>query len=220
MVTDAYAIDTDVVLKLSAYRLADALRPAMGPDGLPFVLGLTALIAPRQLSRLKGLVDRSGALDELSRLIAGLGRLEPSEDEILMAATLTSQAQLIDLPLDPGEAQLVAILRSRSIDRLVTGDKKAIQALAHLLDEETMNALAGRFLCFEQLLATVATQQNPEALRVKVCHEPAIDTAMRLAFSCGRQDWVPETFHEACRSYVADLNATAGGLLGEPSALA
>jgi hypothetical protein len=150
-----------------------------------------------------------------------LGRLEPEEDEVALAADLAATAQERGLPLDAGEAQLAAILARRGLPLLVSGDKRALAALATLVEDGPMRpAFVGRLACFEQLLGSIAGLMGEVQLRSQICSEPEVDGAMRLACSCGREQWNPTQFHEACASFSGAVRAQVGDLLVEGSALA
>jgi hypothetical protein len=212
------AVDTDVLLKAAAYRLAGELLSVFATRGTPAALALTHLIAGRQLIRKRGLQDKEGAAKELAALLAGLEWLEPDEGEIELAADLASAAQEQSLPLDTGEAQLTAIVVNRQLAVLVTGDKRALSALAKLVrDQPLRDSLIGRAACFEQVLASVAALVGEEELRRRICAEPNVDGAMRMACSCGRQDWEPGQFHEACTSFTGAVRLDIGNLLIEGS---
>jgi len=215
------AVDTDVLLKVAAYRLAAELVAVLEPKGKPAALGLTHLIAGRQLARKRTLRDAAGAAAELGTLLGMLGRLEPDDDEVALAADLAAVAQERGLPLDSGEAQLAAITVRRGLPLLVTGDKRALGALARLADGEPMrSALAGRLACFEQALSAIATLTGEHELRSRICAEPEVDGGMRLACSCGCVGWNAAQLHEACDSYVGAIRADVGDLLVEGLALA
>ena len=215
------AVDTDVLLKIAAYRLAVELIAVLEPKGEPAALGLTHLIAGRQLARKRTLRDAAGAAAELDALLGMLGRLEPDDDEVTLAADLATVAQEQGLPLDSGEAQLTAITVRRGLPLLVTGDKRALGALAQLVDGKPMHsALVGRLACFEQVLSSIATLTGEHELRSRICAEPEVDGAMRLACSCGRDAWDASQLREACDSSVGAIREYVGGLLVEGSALA
>ena len=215
------AIDTDVLLKVAAYRLAAEFVAVVEPWGEPTALGLTHLIVGRQLARRSGVRDAAGAAAELQALLGMLGRLEPDESEIALAADLTTVAQEQGLPLDSGEAQLAAIALVRVLPLLVTGDKRALGALSRLMDGDARRAeLVGRVACFEQGLSSISTLTGEHELRSRICAEPGIDGAMRLACSCGRDGWNPAQLHEACDSFVGAVRAEVGDLLVAGSALA
>lgn len=218
---DGAAIDTDVLLKAAAYRLANELVTVLEPRGAPATLGLVHLIAAKQLAGKRGLRDRNGAAAELELLLSMLGHLEPDDDEVAMAAELTAHAQRLGLPLDAGEAQLTAIVARRGLPLLVTGDKRAIGALARLAGNGPLHAsLVGRLACLEQVLAAIAVRIGEDELRTRICAERDIDGAMRLACSCGVEGWDPAQLHEACDSFIGAVRAEAGDLLVEGSALA
>jgi hypothetical protein len=220
-VADGAAVDTDVLLKTSAYRLAAELVSTVNVHGTPGALGLAHLIAGRQILRVRGLRDPDGARAALEALLATLEKLEPNEAEILMSAKLAGIAQIQGLPLDSGEAQLAAVVLSRRLPLMLTGDKRAIGALARLLDdEETRSGMVGRLACFEQAVAAICRRIGAEVVRERVCAEPDVDGAMRLACSCDRPDWNPSQLHEACGSFIGAVKADVGDLLAEDSALA
>jgi hypothetical protein len=218
--TDGAAVDTDVLLKAAIYRIAAELVAVLGRHGPPSALGLTHLIAPKQLARRRAIRDRVGAMAELARLLAALERIEPDDEEIELAADLASRAQQLSLPLDAGEAQLVAITMMRGLTILLTGDKRAIRALATMLIEVSERTnLVGRLVCFEQALAAVTADIGEHAVRERICAEPDADGAMRLACSCGTPGWDPAQLHEACGSFIGALRAVVGDLLAADTVL-
>jgi hypothetical protein len=80
--------------------------------------------------------------------------------------------------------------------------------------------LVGRIACFEQVLASVLEMVGAVELRARICAEPDVDGAMRLACSCGRDGWDPAQLAEACESFVRAVRSVAGDLLREGSLLA
>ncbi|WP_341992296.1 hypothetical protein [Azorhizobium sp. AG788] len=217
---DEVAVDTDVLLKASAYRVAIELVSALSSYGRVAALGLTHIIALSQMSRLRHLANRGEAVAQLTLLLGMLERLEPDDSEISLAADLATTAQQRGLPLDTGEAQIVSIVVNRGLPLMVTGDKRAIRALASLLAGSSLKgALIERIASFEQLLLTIGGIVGEETLRERICAEPQVDNAMRLACSCGRDDWDPAQLHEACGSYVEATRRDADSLLRLGSAL-
>lgn len=219
--SDGAVVDTDVLLKVAAYRLGTEFVAVLMPSGTPAALGLTHLIAGRQLARKRGLRNTAEAATELDTLLGMLGRLEPVEEEVELAADLASVAQARGLPLDTGEAQLTAIIVSRGLPLLVTGDKRALGALAGVVaDAPIRDVLVGRLACFEQVIGSVAGLIGEGELRTKICAEPDVDGSMRLACSCGRNQWDKAQFGEACNSFIGAVRAQAGDLLVAGSTLA
>lgn len=213
-------VDTDILLKVSAYKLAAELIALLGVYGTPGVLGLTHIIAPGQLQRMPNLLDLSGARAALANLLDALGSYEPDPAEVLMAAEFEATAQELGLPLDTGEAQLVAIAVQRQLPLLLTGDKRAIGAMAHLLSVDYRAQLTGRLACFEQAISAIAQRVGEQTVRERICGEPGVDTAMRLACSCDSPHWNPGQLHEACYSFIGDVRASAADLLVASLALA
>lgn len=210
-------LDTDIVLKCSAWSMADVLPRVVGHLGPPAVLGLVHLIAPRQLGRM-GLAEPEAARGELDRILGSLGRMEPSDEEIGLAAELAALAQEADLPLDTGEAQLTAITILRDLPLLVTGDKRAIRALAQM--RPAAERLGRRLACLEQVIEAVVAMLGPDEARDRICREPAADSTMRLVFSCHGDARSAGHAQEALASYIGDIRRGADGLLIDGSLLA
>jgi hypothetical protein len=73
----------------------------------------------------------------LDDFLASVELIEPTVEESTLAAEFESLALAAALPLDAGESQLCAVLVSRNLPLLVTGDKRAITALESLVDSDT-----------------------------------------------------------------------------------
>lgn len=212
--TEPVAVDTDVLLKAAAYRVAAEFVQVIARTGPPAFLGLTHLIAERQLRRKKNLRDKEGAAAELRDLLGVCETLEPDEREIQIAAGLAELAQSNSLPLDTGEAQLAAILANRALPLMVTGDKRALGALTQLLADAVVRAqFVCRLACFEQVMQAIAALVGENEIRNRVCTEPDIDGAMRLACSCGSPVWNPAQLQEACTSFIGQVRREIGDLL-------
>lgn len=216
------ALDTDVLLKIAAYRMADELVDAIAGKGPPSILGLTQIIAAKQLMRRrKKLRDMERAIGELDTLLGICDVLEPDDDEIRIAAEFADVAQDSGLPLDPGEAQLAAIVKNRALPLMVTGDKRAIHALSKLTEGAPVReAFVGKLACFEQVISAIAALIGEITVRERVCSEPEMDGAMRLACSCDRAAWDPLQLNEACSSFIGAVRAEVGDLLAGESAFA
>jgi len=63
--------------------------------------------------------------------------LEPTKEEMELSAEFELLAQIHHQPFDTGESQLCAVLVSRALPLLITGDKRAITALEILIDHDT-----------------------------------------------------------------------------------
>ncbi|WP_203077186.1 hypothetical protein [Falsiroseomonas ponticola] len=211
---DGAALDTDVLLKASAWGLADALLATLRPLGQPGTLGLTHLIAQKQIRRLKGLRDVAAAEAELAGLLGQLGRLEPDVDEIGLAAEIVEAAARLNLPLDRGEAQIAAVLISRTLPVMVTGDKRAIVALGPALAEVgRFAACDGRLACLEQLLLAMASTIGLAEVRRAICTWSAGDKAASICFACGRDVANEASILEGLASYIGSVRKACGALL-------
>lgn len=211
---DGAALDTDVLLKASAWGLAEALLATLRPLGQPGTLGLTHLIAQKQLRRLKGVPDVAAAEAELAELLSQLGRLEPDVGEVGLAAEIVEAATRLNLPLDRGEAQIAAVLISRTLPVMVTGDKRAIVALGPTLAEVGRSAACdGRMACLEQLLLAMASTVGLAEVRRGVCTWSGGDKAASICFACGRDVSTEASILEGLASYIGSVRKASGSLL-------
>lgn len=111
--------------------------------------------------------------------------------------------------IDAGELLLVGALVATPGARLLTGDKRAIAAIAR---EAVGSFLQGRLLCVEQLLWSALDHYGPAALLMQVRKWPIRDMAALAIF--GREGNKAEgELREGLSSYICDLDAAAPGLL-------
>jgi hypothetical protein len=140
--------------------------------------------------------------------------VEPDDTEIGLAAELEFTAQRMGVSLDSGESLLCAIVVRRSLDFLVTGDKRAIRALAQILAERSMiDKLAGRVVCLEQLMIKVLASGVFSEVRNAICKNAKIDRALAICFSCSREDVTLDQVGDGLQSYVADLRRDASSIM-------
>lgn len=125
------AVDNDVLIKAACYGLAAELD---GSRSLG-VLGAAKYVIAGRIERMTLSGDRDAARTAALDLIARSLVLEPSRDELELAATIETSAQRQGLELDAGESQLAAMIVHRGIGLLETGDKRAIKGFEVLLDE-------------------------------------------------------------------------------------
>ncbi len=126
-----------------------------------------------------------------------------------MAAEFEEIAAKNSLDFDTGESQLAAILLKRGASLLLTGDKRAIEALNGL----GASGFAGRIACFEQLIASIINKCGHQQLRERVCNEPQTDKAVTICFSCSNAEVYEEEITAGLASYVEDLRLSTGTLL-------
>lgn len=207
-------LDTDVLLKVAIWGLGGVLHDVIAPLGQPGVLGLTHLIARKQLRRLKNLPDVATTDAALGCLLAQLAQLEPTPEEVAFAAEIVEAAVSLDLPLDRGEAQIVAIVVVRALPLMITGDKRALASLSPVLHSIGRGgACDGRMACLEQALAAMAEQVGIGEVRRGVCKWPDGDMAAHICFACGREDFSETSVVEGLVSYVGSARGASGGTL-------
>jgi hypothetical protein len=202
--------DNDILLKLAAYDLAELALAALGiPAGEMRVLS-TARFTFHGKDAVKGRA-RFGAevYDRLHRLLA---RLSPITD----APDPKWEATMASVPgLDVGEALIFASAAPDTEALVLIGDKRALAALAgDPRCSELAANLAGRILCWEQLLAALLRVAPFATVRDRIAARPEGDTATRIVFGA-HGDASEEAVREGLHSYVADLRKQTGRLLRE-----
>ena len=204
-------IDNDIVIKLSAYRLGPALLSVATFDETPpAMLSIGRFVVRDQLSKPSRFVDGGSALAEFEALLPSLLLLEPTDAEIEAAADFEMAALQLNLELDGGESQLLAILLARQASLLATGDKRAILAIAEL----TADTVAGRVACLEQFVAAIIEAGDFANIRQTICREPHADKALTIC--CGCASAVPpdtDSVLAALGSYINHVRQSAAGTL-------
>jgi hypothetical protein len=131
-----------------------------------------------------------------------------------MAADFELAAQRAAVALDSGESQLCAVLITRALPLLFTGDKRAICALEHLFDRDArLNALAGKVKCLEQLVLQPMSADNYCQFRIAICGHPGTDKTMSICFSCRVEEATLEGTTAGLKSYINDLRSQANRIL-------
>lgn len=203
-------LDNDVVLKMASYRLGNELIIAATNEEIPPSILVVAKHVIRSLiDRSKKLMNKDAAKVELEAIFDKVQQLEPTQEEIVLAADFEEAAVELALELDGGESILFAILLRRNARLIVTGDKRAIGALEQISTADGY----GRVACFEQLIATIAASAVHSELRIKVCAEPDADKAMTVCFSCGQAGAKPSDIDEGLSSYINSVRRTAPNVL-------
>jgi hypothetical protein len=207
-------IDNDVIFKgLKGDLLAAITNSIPGGTDAVGVLGAAAYV-------LDGLIRKcDSSMREilnarLAQFLENANLLEPTQDELLFAADLERLAQDASLPLDVGESQICAIAIIRSIPLVVTGDKRAIEAIERLFDHHVRLAfLTNRVLCLEQLVLRALTAESAIALRTAVCAGIKIDKTLSICFACHSNQVKTESIAECLNSYITDLRRKAHRVL-------
>lgn len=203
-------LDNDIVLKLSTYQTADDMIDATTICGtVPSILGVARFTLRSRVERSRNIRHREAVMAVLQRALGILNRIEPNLEELEVAADLEQQAIESGLELDAGESQLFAVMLKRNLPLMVTGDKRAIRALCRLAS----NDVAAKIACLEQLIASVITICGYEALRTRVCAEPAADRAMTAIFACLSEKVTCQDVMGGLRSYTNALRNEVERLL-------
>jgi len=200
-------VDSDIFCKLGVMGL---LEPSLALFGV----GITECF---RLPALPNMLRRGG----IPKLYgsAACNALIPvaMSMHVAPAASLEWLAPLVGLPkIDPGEAQLFACAAENSL-LIVTGDKKALIALASV--DGFARALAGRIVTLEALLLALCDRLGQEVVRLAV--QPLLsvrpgELTMKICFSPGNLN--PR---EALESYFNALMADVQPLvLWEPRSAA
>ena len=202
-------IDVDIALKACNYRSQRGLLACTTIDQPPALLSIGRFSLRNRVRTAKNLKDPSGLKEAIEDLIANIRLVEPTSDEINMAAEFEEEAARCFLEFDTGESQLLAILLHRNASLLLTGDKRAIQAVHGL----GVQGVDGRIACLEQLIATILGKCDYQEVRERVCGEPCVDIALTSCFACTALEVSEEDIQVGLASYVGHLRRSTGALL-------
>ena len=210
-------IDNDVLIKMARYRLltSGAFSSITG-DAAPGVLSAARFVAEKRIARNAPVERRDDALAEFREFFRRVEILEPSDRELLLALSLEDAAQALGLALDAGESQLVAIVTVRRLERMLSGDKRALIALERLVG--TVSELQGSLgvaVCLEQVMACLVAELGVDECRESVCADPSADRALSISFSCGLQTAPLDGVLAGLRSYIAALRQQCPRVLSD-----
>jgi hypothetical protein len=154
------------------------------------------------------------ALAELALVLERAELLEPTETEIVLAANIEARAAEGSHELDSGESQLAAMVVSRGLPLLQTGDKRAIRGLEAMLDVVSeLVRITGRVMCLEQLVHAAVSRGSLDDLRGPICRERAVDTALAMCFACHSPDPSADDVLDGLASYIGNLRDDAPRVL-------
>jgi hypothetical protein len=210
-------VDNDILFKGACYGLLDAFLAPVSVAGDSFgILGAARFVVSKKIIKKAPHKGIAAAHEHLATFLGRAAVVEPTEDEQRMAAEFELAAQRAGLGFDVGESQLCSILICRSTPLLLTGDKRAIQAIEQLLDSESrLVALCGKIRCLEQLVLDVfSASPNSDTLRTAICAEVEVDRTLTICFSCHCEDGAGLDNAEGLKSYLRDLQQRAPRVLG------
>jgi hypothetical protein len=208
-------LDNDILLKGVCYGLLDQFVSAECEDGdVLGVLGAARFVVASKIRSRSDSTKVALALQILAGFLTQAEVLEPSQEEQSLAADLELAAQKAGLGLDSGESQLCAIVVSRRLSLLLTGDKRAIEAIEKLLEgNPQIDGIRGKIKCLEQLVVNVLLRADANYLRRAICEEPYVDKALTNCFSCYSPEASAASFIEGLNSYIEGLRAIAVNVL-------
>ncbi|WP_192249527.1 hypothetical protein [Mesorhizobium silamurunense] len=207
--SDGFYLDNDVVLKTCSYGAGAELVELSTTGNLaPAILALARFTLRSRVERSRVLVDAQNASAQLDAILAQLRFLEPTPEEVEIAADFEAAATKANLSFDAGESQLVAMLMARGGVALVSGDKRAAKAMSVVVPE-----LERRLVCLEQVLHSIIARFGLEPLRSSVCREKSSDRAVTNCFQCSSQQVEAPSVLQALESYLRSLRSETGRLL-------
>lgn len=196
-------VDVDALVKLAHWGLLDAIKTATGvPAERQVALESVRFRAARGDPRL----FRDPAIGlQLATALSGFGAAWAPDGKVV--ARLQGVADL-----DAGEITLVAMLCSDPTALLVTGDKRALKALATPALADVAQKITGRVLCLEQILLCELEANGAQALAASIEPFREMDTAVRCAVPLPALATEAAT-REGLKSYITALSHVAPGLL-------
>lgn len=203
--------DNDILLKLARCDLFDEFLAAFGVSAAAVRILKTARFSVTSSKHRKRIGDASFAL--LTTFLASLADIDTTPDPAVIAA-LTEQT---DKNIDAGEAALFAVCPLVPDSVVVTGDKKSLAGLAAAAAEDAVckelcQSLAGKIVCFEQVLGRILDRFGFEAVRERLIDGRECDRGLALWLGSGL-DATEATFLEGLTSYLRDARQQSGNLL-------
>lgn len=200
-------MDNDAVLKLARYGLlGEALLALKCTPTQVRVLPTahyTLLPAKQPLRHCKD----SASAHRLGEFLGQAGKVDTSAaDPALIDA-------LVAIPgIDPGEAMLFALAAAQADTIIVTGDKRAVQALCAAPEAAgAVGALSGRVICMETLFRGLA-EHDFASTQSRVRGNGEVDKALTAIFGVAAPATL-ESVRQGIDSYEGALRAKTGALL-------
>ncbi len=198
-------VDVDALCKLAHWNVLDLLPDLTGHswNEMATVSSLRFRASRSADNPDKRLFHSTSAA---AKVCACMDRMAP-----LPLPRTTTVSVFADEPkIDPGEAVLLALTIDHPGGRFLTGDKKALRALAHL---PCATSMAGRILIIEQIIRRCLSTKGREWLIENLCPFKHIDTAISniMGSHC---DGSAQSITDGIESYVEEIkNLTSPTLL-------
>lgn len=192
--------DRDVFIKLACCDLWNEALTALGVTH-PYRLASATRKGSKNVFRNKPEVPDALRTETLNRVetMAETTPVLPKDWTDAIVGTDIYNSMLDTSGIDPGEAQLALIALNSSFDnRLVTGDKRFIKAMAEAFPEE-FDKLRPRLITFEACLLKICKTIGFAAIRDRLIAARGIDGTLRNALGSQNQN-SEEDFYEGLRS--------------------
>jgi hypothetical protein len=207
-------IDNDVLLKTSAYGLLTLLLTTRPSCAETFaMLGAAKYVVPKRLKKRLSGAALETALHEFESAQALVAALEPTGEEVRLAAALEVLARKNDLELDAGESVLCAVLIYRGDALIFTGDKRAIVAIGGLTATGQYQVLVGKVVCLEQVFAWLVKESEGAKIQAAICAKQAVDKTLNICFGCYSGGTPIDSCIEGLASNIRDLAQKSRGVL-------
>ena len=198
-------VDVDALVKLAHWSLLGELE---GATGIPPERQATLeSIRFRAARRDRKLFRDAAVADYLAVALSQFGAAWGPDAEVV------TRLQGI-AGLDAGETTLIAMLCSNPKAVLVTGDKRAIRALAAPGLEDIVERVAGRIACLEQVVLSALDRLGAGTLATSIEPHRDLDVAVRCAVPLPPYA-VELEVRKGLLSYIEDLRKHASSLLYE-----
>lgn len=200
-------IDTDVLVLLAASGFLGHVASSLGYASSQ-LRRLSA--APHQIRKSKSFRDQFGqeVLLKVEPIVATILAAEPPAD-----LDLLHDLNSMDF-IDEGEAQLMALAASQPSSLLVTGDKRAVIALAGSTAYSCIDALKGKIVPLEAALLILLAKTQACDLR-EAFFSVLQHKTLRIVLSENTTS-NHDSCTEAVQSYYDDLHRQTNGLLIKP----
>lgn len=197
-----HLLDSDVAKKIAQYTLVDELKLGVG-------CALTDLaVLPQLRYQLRLGSDQAFRRLGTAEAVAAAETLVANACEVALTPEAANYVLALNRrDIDTGEQLLFASILACPNDRLFTGDKRALVALAQI---EGIDAIWTSLSCFEQLMVRIVDAHEFNAISGKVRARPDADMAMSIVF--GRTAAAGQTsVAEGLQSYLLALATDTGG---------
>lgn len=168
------------------------------------MLGAAKFLVRKKLGKLK----RQPAMDAFEDALASLPQLEPSSEELRLAADYENAAQKLGVQLDSGESQLCAIVVTRDLSYFFTGDKRAMVALSQLITAGSiqLSSLYRKIVCLERTMLWLIDSNDLEEIWLSIRRDKEADITLSVCFSVSAETANEQSVRDGLTSYISSLS--------------